>query len=74
MVIGRSELHVFADASARAYGAIVYLLWPTMGGPYVQLVSAKAGVAPLQHTTMHSVGCIEAFNNHIWLHRGFQQP
>ena len=48
---GTSELHVFADASASAYGAAAYLLSSTSHDPGVRLISAKARVTPLRQTT-----------------------
>ena len=51
-VSGDSELDLFADASSTAYGAVAYLLWPTVNGPEVRLVAAKARVAPLRQTTI----------------------
>ena len=51
-VSGVFELHVFADASKAAYGAVTYLVWMTPHGPHVSHVSAKARVAPLNHTTI----------------------
>jgi len=51
-VSGASALHVFADASGVAYGAVLYLLWPTPHGPEVRLIAAKARVAPLRQNTI----------------------
>ena len=50
--LGQAELHVFCDASVLAYGAAAYLLWHAVDGPHVQLISAKARVAPLKQTTV----------------------
>ena len=49
-VSGVSELHVFADASKAAYGAVDYLNWMTPHGPHVSLGSAKARVALYHHS------------------------
>ena len=62
-VSGVSELHVFADVSKTAYGAVAYLVWMTPHGPHVSLVSAKARVALYDHSEARANGrtcCIEA--------------
>ena len=46
------DLHVFADASILAYGAVAYVVWPSASGNEVRFVSAKARVAPLKQTTI----------------------
>ena len=51
-VTGESEVDMFADASESAYGSVAYLLWPTVNGPQVNLISAKARVAPLRQSTI----------------------
>ena len=50
---GCAELHVFADASCKAYGAVAYMRWNTEDGdPTVTLLTAKGRVAPLKQTTI----------------------
>lgn len=44
----RTELHVFADASQLAYGAAVYLRVVEENEVYVNLISAKTRVAPIE--------------------------
>ena len=46
------DLHVFADASILAYGAVAYVVWSSASGNKVHIVSAKARVAPLKQTTI----------------------
>ncbi|XP_076660069.1 uncharacterized protein LOC143363357 [Halictus rubicundus] len=56
------ELHGFADASERAYAAVIYLRTKSEDGHWeVALVTAKSKVAPLkqvsQHTQAHRYTC-----------------
>ena len=46
------ELHGFCDASAKAYGAVVYLRIITTCGNYVRFVASKTRVAPLSNQTI----------------------
>ncbi|KRX69745.1 hypothetical protein T06_15999 [Trichinella sp. T6] len=55
--IRRLELHVFGDASKLAYGAAVYL----DGKRTVNLVLAKAKVAPLKQVTLPRLELMAAF-------------
>ncbi|XP_029678553.1 uncharacterized protein LOC115244768 [Formica exsecta] len=49
----RIELHGFADASERAYTAVIYARTETCNGQkYISLVSAKTKVAPLKTVTL----------------------
>jgi hypothetical protein len=59
-ICGPSELHVFADASATAYEAVAYLLWPTTEGPKVNLIASRVRVAPLRQATIPRLGLIAA--------------
>lgn len=47
----RIEIHGFADASLRAYGACVYICSWKCGKPYMQLFSSKSKVSPINSTT-----------------------
>ena len=46
------QLHGFADASKKAYCAMVYLVEETAEGIYIQLLSAKTRVVPLKQLTI----------------------
>ena len=49
----RKELHVFADASPKGYGAVVYLRIMRPDGSFaVSMVMSKARVAPLKRQTL----------------------
>ena len=55
-----SELHGFCDASARAYGAIVYLRIVTTHGNYIRFVASKTRVAPLSNQTIPRLELLSA--------------
>ena len=58
---GPPELHVYADTSAKSYGAIAYLLWPTSQGSKVSLIASRAKVAPLRQATIPQFELMAAF-------------
>lgn len=47
-----ADLHVFCDASDKAYCAVVYLVVKENGENHVSFVQAKAKVAPIKHMTV----------------------
>ena len=55
-----SELHGFCDASAKAYGAVVFLRIVTTCASYVRFVSSKTRVAPLSEQTIPRLELLSA--------------
>jgi len=55
-----SELHGFCDASAKAYGAVVFLRIVTTCASYVRFVSSKTRVAPLSKQTIPRLELLSA--------------
>lgn len=47
-----SELHGFCYASAKAYGAVVYLRVVTTSGILIRVLASKTRVAPLSNQTI----------------------
>ena len=47
-----TQLHGFADASKKAYAAVVYLRMDTNGAVHVSLVISKTRVAPIKRVTI----------------------
>ena len=46
------EVHVFGDASERAYGADIYLKYITDDAVTVPIISSKARLAPIRRDTL----------------------
>ena len=55
-----NELHGFCDASARAYGAVVYLRIVTTHGNYIRFIASKTRVAPLSNQTIPRLELLSA--------------
>ena len=55
-----SELHGFCDASAKAYGAVVYLRVVTTCGIYARFLASKTRVAPLSNQTIPRLELLSA--------------
>ena len=47
-VTGNAELHEFCDGGEQAYGAAIWLRWPTSDGFVLRFVAAKSFVAPIK--------------------------
>lgn len=49
---GEKQLHIFADASAIAYGAVIYLRMTASDQTKTSVVTSKSRLAPLKHSTI----------------------
>ena len=54
-----SELHRFCDASAKAYGAVVFLRIVTTCASYVRFLSSKTRLAPPSEQTIRRLDCYQ---------------
>jgi hypothetical protein len=59
------QLHGFADASNKAYSAVVYILCRTQNGIHTQLIASKSRVAPLKRLTISRLELMSAKPNNI---------
>jgi hypothetical protein len=57
---GSSQIHVFCDASERAYGAVLYIRSTYGSETRVQIVCSKSRLAPLQKVTIPRLELIAA--------------
>ena len=55
-----NKLHGFCYASAKAYGAVVYLRIVTTHGSYIRFVASKTRVAPLSNQTIPRLEMLSA--------------
>ena len=55
-----NELHGFCDASAKAYGAVVYLRVVTTSGTFIRFLASKTRVAPLSSQTIPRLELLSA--------------
>ncbi len=53
-------MHGFGDASKKAYGALVYLVYTTASGTYTRLLCSKSCVAPLKQLSIPSLELLSA--------------
>lgn len=52
IVIARCSLHGFADASLKAYCAVVYFVCELNGGYHIELLTSKTRIAPMKAQTI----------------------
>ena len=62
LITGPSELHRFCDAGEQAYGAVIWLRWPSGQTYDLRFVASKAYVAPLtsHHQTKPKFTCFNS--------------
>jgi len=65
---GDSQIHVFSDASERAYGAVLYIRSTRETEPQVRIVCSKKRLAPLKRVTLPRLELIAALVGARLLH------